>query len=1018
MIIPKHYENLQVLHENTMPNRAYYVPASSSMGALVENREDSDRFQLLSGKWKFQYYESIYELQEKFYEKGYCTDNFKDVEVPGVWQNYGCDRHQYTNTRYPFPMDPPYVPNENPCGAYVRTFTYEKDSRAERAFLNFEGVDSCFYVWLNGSYIGYSQVSHSTSEFDVTEYIADGENTLCVLVLKWCDGSYLEDQDKFRMSGIFRDVYLLKRPQNCIFDYFANVTHSSVDVRFSFLGETLPVEASVYDEDGKAVAHAFSETLSGDQDGYTAKLHLDMESPVLWNPEQPYLYTVVYTCGDEVITDRIGLREIEIRDSVVYVNGVNVKFHGVNRHDSDPVTGFAISTEQMKRDLQLMKQHNVNAIRTSHYPNAPQFYQLCDEYGFLVIDEADNESHGTASVYIQDAQWENVLRYWSKPIADNPEFTAATVDRTQRCVHRDKNRPCVVIWSMGNEGGYGCTFEEALKWTKQFDPGRLTHYEGFHYHAKDREYDFSNLDLYSTMYPSIESVKEYAKSSPQKPYIMCEYSHAMGNGPGDLEDYFEVIQAYNVLSGGCVWEWCDHGIYKGTTENGKEKYFYGGDHGEDLHDGNFCMDGLVYPDRKVHTGLLEFKNVFRPVRAEAYDQKTGELTLHSYLDFVNSKDYLDISYEVVRDGETVLSGALDSVPEIAPHGEAKITLPVQIPENGKCFLKLFYTLKQASAVLREHHLLGFDEIRLETSDDRNQKVCDLLKHTSAAAGEFTVTETDRYIYVEHPDFAYTFNRLTGLFEKMIYRQQQLLTRPMELNIWRAPTDNDRNIKNKWLAAHFDCTSARAYTASWEHIPGGIQIRSTASVSANSVQRILNTETVWTICSDGRIEAHMSVQRTPGFPSLPRFGLRLFLPREMDEVTYCGMGPLESYMDKHRASSHGIYRSTTADLHEDYLRPQENGSHWDCDFVTLEGSRVSLTAVSKTPFSFNASPYTQEELTIKAHNYELEPCKDTVLCLDYRQNGIGSNSCGPELLEKYRLNEEKFEFEIVLIPNRK
>ena len=371
----------------------------------------------------------------------------------------------------------------------------------------------------------------------------------------------------------------------------------------------------------------------------------------------------------------------------------------------------------------------------------------------------------------------------------------------------------------------------------------------------------------------------------------------------------------------------------------------------------------------------------------------------------------------MADGETVSSGVLNSVPEIAPHGEAKIALPVQIPENGKCYLKLFYTLKQASAVLAGHHPLGFDEIRLETADNRNQKVCAMLGAAAGTDGAITVTETDRYIYVEHPDFAYTFNRLTGLFEKMVYRQQQLLTRPMEMNIWRAPTDNDRNIKNKWMAAHFDSAAARAYDASWERISGGIQIHSTASLSANSVQKILHTETVWTILSDGRIEVHMSVQRTPGFPSLPRFGLRLFLPGDMNTVTYCGMGPQESYIDKHRASSHGVYRGTAEELHEDYLRPQENGSHWDCDYVTLSGSRISLTAAGRTPFSFNASPYTQEELTAKAHNYELEACRDTVLCLDYRQNGIGSNSCGPELLEKYRMDEENFEFEVTLIPEK-
>lgn len=1022
MIIPRHYEDLKILHENTMPNRAYYIPASKRLDSLVYSRGDSDRFQLLNGMWKFRYYDSIYDLQEKFYEKGFCTDRFDTVSVPGVWQNYGCGLHQYTNVRYPFPMDPPYVPQENPCGAYVRTFVYKKDTQAPRAFLNFEGVDSCFYVWVNGVYAGYSQVSHSTSEFDVTGLLAEGENTLAVLVLKWCDGSYLEDQDKFRMSGIFRDVYLLKRPENCIFDYFAvpklSGSSASVDVRFSFLGAPAQVEARLYDASGALAASAVSAPCGGDADGYASALRLELSDPQLWNPESPYLYTAVYTCGGEVITDRIGIRSVRIQDSVVYVNGTNIKFRGVNRHDSDPVTGFTISLEQMERDLTLMKQHNINAIRTSHYPNAPQFYQLCDQYGFYVIDEADNESHGTTSVYLKDRSWENVKKNWSLPIADNPDFTPATVDRTQRCVHRDKNRPSVIIWSMGNECAYGCTFEAALAWTKGFDGSRLTHYESFHYTSGLREHDFSNIDLYSTMYPAVADVRQYAESSPGRPYVMCEYAHAMGNGPGDFEDYFEVIQEFDTVCGAFVWEWCDHAVYKGTTADGRKKYFYGGDHGEELHDSNFCMDGLVYPDRRVHTGLLEFKNVHRPARVVSCDQKTGTLTLHNYLDFTDLKGYLHIRWEVSCDGEVLSSGEIseDQMPSIAPHAEGTVSLPLCVPRAGKCYLKVSYFLDCASGLLCEGHALGFDELMLSNEDGRNQKALALL--SGCADGEaLLVEEDDRHYYIEHKDFTYSYNRLTGLFDRIVFRQEQFLTRPMELNIWRAPTDNDRNIKKEWLAARFDRTVTRAYTSSWEAVPEGVRLSGTLSVASDSMQRILTADVSWLIQPDGRISASFTVNRTPGFPPLPRFGLRLFLPSEMSHASYFGMGPMESYRDKHRAASHGLYESSVASLHEDYIRPQENGSRWDCDYVTLCAPRFSLLAASRTPFSFNASPYTQEELAQKAHNYELTPCGDTVLCLDYAQNGIGSNSCGPELLEKYRLDEEHFTFEITLIPQK-
>ncbi|MDY4969801.1 MAG: glycoside hydrolase family 2 TIM barrel-domain containing protein [Lachnospiraceae bacterium] len=1048
MMIPGYYEDLHMLHENTMPNRAYYIPASERMDDLVENRARSDRFQLLNGDWKFRYYESIYDLTDRFYEEGYDTQTYDTIPVPGVWQNYGYDCHQYTNTRYPFPMDPPYVPQENPCGAYVHVFDYQKDEKAPKAYLNFEGVDSCFYVWLNGTYVGYSQVSHSTSEFDVTEQLKEGANTLTVLVLKWCDGSYLEDQDKFRMSGIFRDVYLLKRPEQGIFDYFLTTApgkkQALVDIRFRYLDEVIPGEISIYDAENRLAAHTDTVELLTGQEPYQAKVQLQIEDPVLWNAEKPYLYTIVYRFGEEVITDRLGIRQIRVENQVVTVNGVNVKFHGTNRHDSDPVTGFVISTEQMKKDLLLMKQHNMNAIRTSHYPNDPRFYQLCDQYGFFVIDEADIESHGTADVYMKDADWDTRRIRWNRAIADNPDFTEATVDRVQRCVHRDKNRPCVVIWSMGNECAYGCTFEEALKWTKQFDSTRLTHYESARYTSGDRKYDFSNLDLHSRMYPSFAEIRYYFNSNPDKPYVMCEYSHAMGNGPGDFEEYFQLIQQNDGFCGGFVWEWCDHAIYKGESRNGKSMYFYGGDHHEEPHDGNFCMDGLVYPDRRPHTGLLEFKNVHRPARVVSFDRKTGRLTLHNYMDFTSLRDYVNIRCTVTCDGEMLQTETFTGkkVPDIKPHREGHLTLKLPVPDQGKCFLKVEYLPVHGGGAE-----LGFDEIPLENKNSENRKAQalrngeNLILSADAAAGfctapssvsadrlmngEIQVEENDRYLLIRHPYFTYTYNKLTGLFEKMVFEQKQYLDHPMEVNIWRAPTDNDRNIKKVWREARYDRTVTRAYKTSYRKEEGKVCIHSTMSVSAVTIQRILNLETDWTVTDKGRIEVTMHVEKDPEFPMLPRFGLRLFLPEKMQQVTYCGLGPTESYRDKRRACSYGIYTGTAASLHEDYIRPQENGSHDGCDYVIIReenaavengiGEIMGLAAVSSMPFAFNASIYTQEELTEKAHNFELEPCGHTVLCLDYRQNGIGSNSCGPELDEKYRFAENHFIFNVSLIP---
>lgn len=1025
MIIPRHYENLKVLHENTMPNRAYYIPASQRMECLEKHRAASDRMQLLNGEWKFRYYKSVYDLQDEFYRVDYVTNGYDKVTVPGMWQNYGYDFNQYTNLCYPFPFDPPYVPQDNPCGAYICEFEYEKLVDAPRVYLNFEGVDSCFYVWMNGTYIGYSQVSHSTSEFDVTDCICEGTNKLAVLVLKWCDGSYMEDQDKFRMSGIFRDVYLLKRPQNHIFDYFVATdmieNSAQIQVRLKGRSEKLSIEATLYNAQNQVVGEAIAASNDMDND-YPQFLSIKVEEPQLWNAENPYLYTLILKTEDEVITDYVGIREIYIEDKIVYLNGSPIKFRGVNRHDSDAETGYVTSLEQIEKDMILMKQHNVNAIRTSHYPNVPYFYLLCDKYGFYVIDEADNESHGTQAVYRVDDSWENVANHWNEAIADNPDFIAPTLDRTQLCVHRDKNRPSVVIWSLGNECAYGCTFEKSLEWLKAFDSSRLTHYESSIYTNSEsgREYDCSKLDLYSMMYSSVDWVKNYFANGPEKPLILCEYCHSMGNSPGDLEDYFEVIEANPGFCGAFVWEWCDHGIYKRQTEDGKKIYYYGGDHGEFQHDGNFCMDGLIYPDRRPHTGLLEFKNVNRPARVIAYEHSTGKLTLHNYMDFVDLKDYLTISWELDCDGEIVDEGEIqsDKMISIPPHCNGDIFLPIAIPREGKCYLKIRYSLKENTQLLPKWFALGFDEIKLQNQDGRNQYVQELHQQydNSTEEEELQVSEDDRYVIVQGSQFTYRYDKTVGLFEKLEYDKQQMITRPMEFNIWRAPIDNERHVKADWYRARYHKTVTRAYETAYAALSDRVEIHSTISMAAISLQRAIEITAIWSIWKTGKIGMDLKVKRNKEFPWLPRFGVRMFLPEFMDKVTYYGMGPYESYIDKHRASSHGKYTATVEKMHEDYIRPQENGSHYDCDYVFLSSEEATLAVTSTRPFSFNASVYTQEELEAKQHNYELKPCGDTVLCIDYASSGIGSHSCGPELLEKYRLNEEEFEFQIDIIVN--
>ena len=1008
MIVPRYYEDLSVLHENTMPARAYFIPASKRMDNLVEHREESDRMQLLNGTWKFQYFNSIYDVQEPFFEKDYDTENFDEIQVPSVWQMAGYDTHQYTNIRYPFPFDPPYVPQDIPCGTYAHTFVYHKDENAPKAFLNFEGIDSCFYVWINGSYVGYSQVSHMTSEFDITDLLRDGENSIAVLVMKWCDGSYLEDQDKFRMSGIFRDVYILKRPKQAISDYHIKTRIedmlAKVEIEMKFYSP-LNVKISIEDRNGAVVA------LGSIAEEGTAVL--EIASPELWNTENPYLYKLILETENEVIVDHIALRKIEIKDQVIYLNGQKIKFRGVNRHDSDPVTGFTINLEQITTDLTLMKQHNFNAIRSSHYPNAPFFYEMCDKYGFMVIDEADIEAHGPFMIYRKEDTDYNRFKRWNEKIADDPVWEEAIVDRVKLMVERDKNRFCIVMWSMGNESAYGCNFEKALEWTKNFDPDRITQYESARYRNYDETYDYSNLDVYSRMYPALSEIQEYLDKDGSKPFLLVEYCHSMGNGPGDFEDYFQMIQDNDKMCGGFVWEWCDHAIAHGTAENGKTIYAYGGDHGEEIHDGNFCMDGLVYPDRTVHTGLLEYKNVYRPARVISYDKESGELVLHNYMDFDDLKDYVKISYELTQDGLVISKGILPEF-SVAPHGEGKTNLKINVPENGKCYLKLIYHLKKELPLLDEDHILGFDEIEV-SKEDAKCKLAEKWIPKTVVDSELQVNENDTQIHIKGREFAYTVDKRTALFTEMKFAGREYLNHPMELNIWRAPTDNDMYIKSEWKKAHYDKAYTRAYTTEVVQGKHGVKITSHASVVAETVQKILDVTITWKIEAAGKIDADIAVTKDDEFPDLPRFGVRMFLDKKLSAARYFGMGPQESYCDKHQAASHGLYHANVDDLHEDYIRPQENGSHYDCEYVELNNSRYGIVVSAENAFSFNASYYTQEELEKKTHNYELTESDSVVFCVDYALNGIGSNSCGPVVLDQYRFDDVLFRFQFTLIP---
>lgn len=984
MKLPNYYEDPNTLHVGTCENRSYYIPYGQDLNSHAT---------LLSGDWRFGYYPYPEAVPADFINPDFDDSSMDTIPVPSCWQCHGYDYHQYTNVNYPIPFDPPYVPKENASGAYRTTFTLSAEAANQRNFLYFEGVDSCFYVWVNGKFVGYSQVSHSSSEFEISSFVNEGTNTLAVLVLKWCDGTYLEDQDKLRMSGIFRDVLLLTRPKSFVRDYTvrtflkdggAGVVRVSVEAD----GEISPV-LTLCDADKNPVGESVL------TDGVYEFTVLNAK---LWTAETPYLYTLTISTADEVITQAVGIREVYIKDGVVYVNGQNLKFRGTNRHDSDPVTGYTISKEQAIRDLTLMKQFNFNAIRTSHYPNAPWFTELCDRYGFYVIAESDIEMHGYLSTYHSDR--ENTLGL----LDEGGVFTEAVLDRVQRNVIRDKNHPCVLIWSLGNEAGFGYAYQNAGRWTKEYDPTRLTHYESSTWDHSNR-FDKSMLDLYSRMYATTEEIDSYfAEEGPKKPFIQCEFVHAMGNGPGDIEDYYQQIMKYDGFCGGFVWEWCDHAVNQGVAENGKTMYGYGGDFGEYPHDGNFCMDGLVYPDRTPHTGVYEWKNVVRPVRARLVDAHKVTLALKNMLDFTDMADAITLSYECKADGELLCSGEI-AVPSTAPHTESEVTIPVTLPKTAAdCYLKLTYLTKTAHELVPAGHEVGFDQFLLSGSAVRR------LNTVTDEATAPTVTEGDRFLTVSGEGFTYQYDTFTGIFSSL---ERGGETISMDYSIFRAPTDNDRNIREEWERANYHHSQTRTYTTEYAVDGQTVQITSTVNLCAVTVQSIMKFTVLWTIDGAGTITCKIDAKRNTDMPYLPRFGVELTLPKSWQQVSYLGYGPQECYIDKHHLAWFDAFESTVEDMHEDYIKPQENGNHYHCRKASVGNGTNGVTAFAATSFDFSVSNYSDYELAVKKHNYELEESDFVTMHLDYKNSGVGSNSCGPQLLPQYQMNDKEFEWEYQL-----
>lgn len=1015
----KYHKGLDTLHVGCEKPRAYFIPFGSAEAAVFGERENSDRFISLCGDWDFKYYSSEYEFED-FLAADFDFGDFDKMPVPRSWQTVlgkGYDVPVYSNIKYPFPFDPPHVPRQNPCAVYRRELELAKKPNGKRIYINFEGVDSCFYLFVNGKFSAYSQVSHCISEVDITDFLRQGTNTFCVVVFKWCDGSYMEDQDKYRLSGIFREVYLLIRDEKHLRDVYLkpslnkDFSNGNLAVETAS-GEALEYTYSLFSPNGEKIT---------DGNGVTnGELQIAVNAPALWSDETPSLYMLVIHCGSEYMAFPFGFKSIRIENGTFYINGQKVKIRGINRHDSHPVLGAAVPLSHMLEDLYIMKRHNINAVRTSHYPSDPRFPALCDRLGFYMIDEADIETHGAQCV-----------KYWDI-ITDSDEWTEAFLDRIERLFERDKNHASVIMWSVGNEMGVGKNQAKAYEYLHSRQPDCVVHCEDYSrrysiyrlnyedYSANDPKNVFREqkcCDIFSAMYWKPEDIRDKMLNSAEAkelPMFLCEYSHSMGVGPGDLDAYWNMIYSEDRFVGGCVWEWCDHSVATGDSIYAAPKYTYGGDFGDDWTGNvNFCVDGMVFPDRRPHTGLKEYKQALRPFKLVNVSLEDKSFSVKN-MRYFTGLDCYSLYWCFEREGKLLKQGYIPSV-DIKP--QATKTFPIELDGVDISFGGEFTViLKQNNATewSEAGYEVGFEQVSFVSKQVDTCESC----VQQLVGGVVSLTEENKRIRIKVGENIYSFDRATGLLCSFISKGREMLASSMCPTVWRAPTDNDRKIEGRWRSEGFkdpiiDCKQFKLVKTD----ESSAALEAQLVMSDYSRMPFISFTVTYTVLADGTVTVSTVAERGgSGYGKeifmLPRFGFELLMPEGNEYITYLGRGENENYGDMRLSSRFGLYKTTATRNFEHYIKPQENSAHADTLRLSVSdayGRGLEFICTSK-PFSFNCCHYTPHDISDAKHDYELVPRKETVVNIDYKQSGIGSNSCGPSLDPKYALNEEKFSFE--------